>query len=157
MIFSALVKLAALIVLLLLGGIIVSLIFSSAEHSEIRFLLPVDQRVGCAERRLRCAGAHLRHAGDLVHRSADCGSGKLRYCPVPDGTGAGWLRRPLGIAIELLAAIPSIVYGMWGLFIFAPLFATYFRSRWEMFFLPFRLWAPSSLARHSALVFLRQG
>lgn len=42
MIFSALVKLAALIVLLLLGGIIVSLIFSSAEHPEIRFLLPVE-------------------------------------------------------------------------------------------------------------------
>ena len=40
----------------------------------------------------------------------------------------GWLRRPLGIAIELLAAIPSIVYGMWGLFIFAPLFATYFQE-----------------------------
>lgn len=39
-----------------------------------------------------------------------------------------WLKRPLGIAIELLAAIPSIVYGMWGLFIFAPLFATYFRE-----------------------------
>jgi phosphate transport system permease protein len=34
-----------------------------------------------------------------------------------------WLRRPLGIAIELLAAIPSIVYGMWGLLVFAPLFA----------------------------------
>ncbi|WP_373974522.1 phosphate ABC transporter permease subunit PstC [Chitinibacter sp. SCUT-21] len=34
-----------------------------------------------------------------------------------------WLRRPLGIAIELLAGIPSIVYGMWGLFIFAPFFA----------------------------------
>lgn len=33
-----------------------------------------------------------------------------------------WLRRPLGTAIELLAAIPSIIYGMWGLFIFAPLF-----------------------------------
>lgn len=40
----------------------------------------------------------------------------------------GWLKRPLGIAIELLAAIPSIVYGMWGLFIFAPLFATYFQE-----------------------------
>ncbi|VFS70928.1 Phosphate transport system permease protein pstC [Raoultella planticola] len=39
-----------------------------------------------------------------------------------------WLKRPLGIAIELLAAIPSIVYGMWGLFIFAPLFATYFQE-----------------------------
>jgi phosphate transport system permease protein len=35
----------------------------------------------------------------------------------------GWLRRPLGTAIELLAAIPSIVYGMWGLLVFAPLFA----------------------------------
>jgi phosphate transport system permease protein len=38
-----------------------------------------------------------------------------------------WLRRPLGTAIELLAAIPSIVYGMWGLLVFAPVFATYFQ------------------------------
>ncbi|MEO7496518.1 MAG: phosphate ABC transporter permease subunit PstC [Massilia sp.] len=37
-------------------------------------------------------------------------------CPV-------WLRRPLGTAVELLAGVPSIIYGMWGLFIFAPLFA----------------------------------
>jgi len=35
----------------------------------------------------------------------------------------GWLKRPIGTAIELLAAIPSIIYGMWGLFVFAPLFA----------------------------------
>ncbi len=34
-----------------------------------------------------------------------------------------WLRRPVGTAIELLAAIPSIIYGMWGLFVFAPVFA----------------------------------
>ena len=34
-----------------------------------------------------------------------------------------WLRRPLGTAIELLAAIPSIVYGMWGLLVFAPFFS----------------------------------
>lgn len=33
-----------------------------------------------------------------------------------------WLRRPIATAIELLAAIPSIIYGMWGLFVFAPLF-----------------------------------
>ena len=32
------------------------------------------------------------------------------------------LKRPLGTAVELLAAIPSIIYGMWGLFVFAPLF-----------------------------------
>lgn len=34
-----------------------------------------------------------------------------------------WLRRPIGTAIELLAAIPSIIYGMWGLFVFAPWFS----------------------------------
>ncbi|MCP9761036.1 phosphate ABC transporter permease subunit PstC [Aquitalea sp. S1-19] len=33
-----------------------------------------------------------------------------------------WLKRPLGIAVELLAGIPSIIYGMWGLFVFAPWF-----------------------------------
>ena len=36
-----------------------------------------------------------------------------------------WLKRPLGIAIELLAAIPSIVYGMWGLLVFAPILSRY--------------------------------
>jgi phosphate transport system permease protein len=34
-----------------------------------------------------------------------------------------WLKRSLGTAVELLAAIPSIIYGMWGLFVFAPFFA----------------------------------
>jgi phosphate transport system permease protein len=36
-----------------------------------------------------------------------------------------WMKRPVGIAIELLAAVPSIIYGMWGLFFFAPWFANY--------------------------------
>jgi phosphate transport system permease protein len=36
-----------------------------------------------------------------------------------------WLKRPLGTAIELLAAIPSIVYGMWGLLVFAPILSKY--------------------------------
>jgi phosphate transport system permease protein len=39
-------------------------------------------------------------------------------CPI-------WFRRPLGTAVELLAAVPSIIYGMFGLFVFAPLFAKY--------------------------------
>jgi len=39
-------------------------------------------------------------------------------CPV-------FLKRPLGTAVELLAAIPSIIYGMWGLFVFAPVFGDY--------------------------------
>jgi len=36
-----------------------------------------------------------------------------------------WLRRPIGIAIELLAGIPSIIYGIWGLFVFAPFLQEY--------------------------------
>ena len=36
-----------------------------------------------------------------------------------------WLRRPIGTAVELLAAIPSIIYGMWGLFVFAPILSQY--------------------------------
>jgi phosphate transport system permease protein len=40
----------------------------------------------------------------------------VELCPAP-------LRRPIGTAVELLAGIPSIVYGMWGLFVFAPWFA----------------------------------
>jgi phosphate transport system permease protein len=39
-------------------------------------------------------------------------------CPV-------WLKRPLGTLIELLAAIPSIIYGIWGLFVFAPFMQSY--------------------------------
>ncbi|TPW27769.1 phosphate ABC transporter permease subunit PstC [Pararhizobium mangrovi] len=39
-----------------------------------------------------------------------------------------WLRQPLGVAIELLAAIPSIIYGMWGLFVFAPVFRTFVQA-----------------------------
>ncbi len=36
-----------------------------------------------------------------------------------------WLRRPLGTAVELLAGVPSIIYGIWGLFVLAPLFQQY--------------------------------
>ena len=36
-----------------------------------------------------------------------------------------WLKRPLGVAIELLAGVPSIVYGMWGLIVFGPILATW--------------------------------
>src|SRR5215207_9451751 len=39
-----------------------------------------------------------------------------------------WLKRPVATTIELLAAVPSIIYGMWGLFVFAPLFANYVQT-----------------------------
>jgi phosphate transport system permease protein len=46
----------------------------------------------------------------------------------------GWLKRPLGIAIELLAAVPSIVYGMWGLLVFGPILATYVQQPLQALF-----------------------
>ena len=128
-IFSVLVKLAALIVLLMLGGIIVSLIISS---------WPSIQKFGLAflwtkewDAPNDIYGALVPIYGTLVTSFIAL----LIAVPVSFGIALfltelapGWLKRPLGIAIELLAAIPSIVYGMWGLFIFAPLFAVYFQE-----------------------------
>ncbi len=45
-----------------------------------------------------------------------------------------WLKRPLGTAIELLAAVPSIVYGMWGLLVFSPILSTYVQQPLQGFF-----------------------
>lgn len=45
-----------------------------------------------------------------------------------------WLRRPLGTAIELLAAVPSIVYGMWGLLVFSPILSTYVQQPLQSLF-----------------------
>ncbi|MDR7334241.1 phosphate transport system permease protein [Roseateles asaccharophilus] len=45
-----------------------------------------------------------------------------------------WLKRPLGIAIELLAAVPSIVYGMWGLLVFGPILATFVQQPLQALF-----------------------
>jgi len=61
-----------------------------------------------------------------------------------------WLKRPLGTAMELLAAIPSIVYGMWGLLVFGPVLATYVQQPLQALFggapylgasVPARQWA----------------
>ena len=45
-----------------------------------------------------------------------------------------WLKRPLGTAIELLAAVPSIVYGMWGLLVFSPVLSTYVQQPLQKIF-----------------------
>jgi phosphate transport system permease protein len=45
-----------------------------------------------------------------------------------------WLKRPLGTAIELLAAVPSIVYGMWGLLVFSPILSTYVQQPLQALF-----------------------
>ena len=45
-----------------------------------------------------------------------------------------WLKRPLGTAIELLAAVPSIVYGMWGLLVFSPILSRFVQQPLQSLF-----------------------
>jgi phosphate transport system permease protein len=128
-IFSALVKISALITLLLLGGIIVSLFIAS---------LPSIQKFGLGFLWNKTWDAPNKEFGALVPIYGTVVTSIIALLiavPVSFGISLfltelapNWLKRPLGIAIELLAAIPSIVYGMWGLFVFAPLFATYFQQ-----------------------------
>lgn len=128
-IFSALVRLAALITLLLLTGIIVSLIFASwpsIQQFGLSFLWtkewdPPAQEFGAL---VPIYGTVVTSIIALVIAVPVCFGIALFLTEL----APNWLKRPLGIAIELLAAIPSIVYGMWGLFVFAPLFATYFQE-----------------------------
>jgi phosphate transport system permease protein len=126
MLFRNLTRLAAFAVLTLLGAIIGSLIVGSmpAIHAfGFGFLTssawnPVTDEYG----------ALVPIVGTLI----TSGIALLIAIPVSFGIAIfltelspNWARRPLGIAVELLAGIPSIIYGMWGLFIFAPLFGDY--------------------------------
>ncbi len=121
--FEQLTRLFALLVFSLLAGILVSLLVgsrASLEHFGLGFLWsadwdPVQEKFG----------ALVPITGTLVTSAI----AMLIGIPVSFGIALfltelspAWLKRPLGTAIELLAAIPSIIYGMWGLFVFAPVF-----------------------------------
>lgn len=122
--FRGITRLSALFVLVLLTAIIASLVIGSLPAIKtfgFNFLVstewdPVTDKFG----------ALTAIVGTLVTASIAL----LIAVPISFGISLfltelspRWLRRPLGIAVELLAGIPSIIYGMWGLFVFAPLFA----------------------------------
>jgi len=121
LIFRALTRAAAIGVLVILGGVIISLIDGALPAFRafgLNFLFeerwnPVTE----------CLAALAPIYGTLVT------SFIAMLIAVPIGLLIAvfltelcpmWLRRPIGIAIELLAGIPSIIYGIWGLFVFAP-------------------------------------
>ncbi len=124
LLFRNLTRFAAFMVLALLAAIIISLVMGSlpAIHAfGFGFLTSSEWNPVTDE-----YGALIPIVGTLVT------SGIALVIAIPVSFGIAifltelspnWLRRPLGIAVELLAGIPSIIYGMWGLFIFAPLFA----------------------------------
>lgn len=124
--FRNVTRLSAFAVLVLLVAIIVSLIIGSLPSIKafgFQFLTSAEWNPVTEE-----FGALVPIVGTLVTSAIAL----LIAIPVSFGIALfltelspRWLRRPLGIAIELLAGIPSIIYGMWGLFVFAPLFADY--------------------------------
>ena len=121
LVFHALTRAAAVGVLLLLGGVIVSLISGSIPALQtfgVDFLIeqrwnPVTEKFGAI------APIYGTLVTSFIAMLIAVPVGLLiavfltELCPM-------WLRRPIGIAIELLAGIPSIIYGIWGLFVFAP-------------------------------------
>lgn len=128
-VFAALVKMAALISSLLLLGILIALAIGAApaiKEFGLAFLWtvewdPVGQRYG---------GLAMIYGTLLTSLIA-----LLIAVPLSFGIAffltelsPKWLKSPLGTAIELLAAIPSIVYGMWGLLIFGPVLAKYIQQ-----------------------------
>jgi phosphate transport system permease protein len=125
-VFHRLTQTFSLLVLLALTGIIVSLFINAwpaFQKFGINFIWRVEWDIVNEE-----FGAAISIVGTL----ASAGIAMLIAVPLAFGiavflteTCPTWLRRPLGTAIELLAAVPSIIYGMFGLFVFAPLFADY--------------------------------
>ncbi len=125
-VFRNLSRMFAALTLVILAGIIVSLIYASLP-TLVKFGLPF---IWTSEWNppMDRFGALIPIYGTLVTSIIAL----VIAVPVSFGIAMfltelspGWLRRPLGTAIELLAAIPSIVYGMWGLLVFAPIFAMY--------------------------------
>jgi len=124
--FRALTFLFALLVLLILGGVIVALVegaLPALRTFGIAFLFsdvwnPVTEKFGALA---PIYGTLVTSAiAMLVGIPVAFGVAVFitEICPI-------WLKRPLATMIELLAAIPSIIYGIWGLFVFAPFVQQY--------------------------------
>jgi phosphate transport system permease protein len=120
-VFHQLTRAAAAGVLILLGAVIVSLILGSLPALRaFGFGFLVDQRWNpVTEKFGALAAIYGTIITSFLAMLIAVPVGLLisvfltELCPI-------WLRRPIGIAIELLAGIPSIIYGIWGLFVFAP-------------------------------------
>jgi len=125
-IFRAATRAAALFVLVLLGAIIVALVGGSLPALRtfgFAFLFdehwnPVTEKFGAIAPIYGTVVTSLIAMLIAVPIGLFIAIFLTELCPT-------WLRRPIGIAIELLAGIPSIIYGIWGLFVFAPFLQQY--------------------------------
>src|SRR3569833_1928489 len=119
--FRFLTRLAALAVLIILSGIIISLIhglWPALRQFGFEFLVdeswnPVSEKFGAIAPIYGTIVTSLIAMLIAVPVGLFIAMFLTELCTM-------FLRRPIGIAIELLAGIPSIIYGIWGLFVFAP-------------------------------------
>ena len=116
----------AALVMLILGGILISLLVEA--WPALREYGPAFLTGGTWSPADDVYGALIAVYGTLVTSAIAL----LLAVPISFGiavflteTCPLWLRRPLGTAVELLAGVPSIIYGIWGLFILAPLLQEY--------------------------------
>jgi phosphate transport system permease protein len=124
--FRHLTRAAAVTVLVILGGIIVSLVYGSLPAIRafgLTFLIdetwnPVTEKFGAIAPIYGTVMTSLIAMLIAVPVGLFIALFLTELCPM-------WLRRPIGIAIELLAGIPSIIFGIWGLFVFAPFLQQY--------------------------------
>ena len=124
--FRHITRAAAAAVLVILGGIIVSLVYGAwpaLRTFGVGFLFeeswnPVTERFGAIAPIYGTVVTSLIAMLIAVPIGLFIALFLTELCPL-------WLRRPIGIAIELLAGIPSIIYGIWGLFVFAPFLQQY--------------------------------
>lgn len=124
--FKNLTRAAAAFVLIILFGVIISLIEGSLpalRHFGFSFIYtedwnPVKQRFGALAPIYGTVVTSIIAMIVAVPIGLGIAVFLTELCPQ-------WLRRPIGIAIELLAGIPSIIYGIWGLFVFAPFLQRY--------------------------------
>ena len=136
-IFRLLTLSSAVLVLALLGGVIVSLMIGAAPAFQAfgwRFLIdqswnPVTERFGAIAPIYGTIVTSFIAMLIAVPVGLAIAMFLSELCPM-------WLRRPLGIAIELLAGIPSIIYGIWGLFVLAPILQTTVQPSFVEFFGP---------------------
>ena len=125
-VFGALTRGAGVFVLVLLGAIIVTLFIGGLpafRQFGLAFLIstdwdPVQQIYGAA---VPVFGTIMTAILALIV-SVPLAFGIAFYLTE---LAPQWMRRPVGTAIELLAAVPSIIYGMWGFFVIVPLMAQY--------------------------------
>src|SRR6266571_4814915 len=119
--FRALARVAALAVLAVLAGVILALVagaLPALTTFRLDFLTsqrwnPVTEQFGALAPIYGTLVTSLIAMLIAVPFGLMIAMFLTELCPM-------WLRRPIGIAIELLAGIPSIIYGIWGLFVFAP-------------------------------------